>query len=66
MLLQRLQLSGANHAQRIWSLQPQQAQQLTQLKDDQVIVLGNWTWTRVQLITSPKEQEILGPIRRGD
>lgn len=66
VLLQRLQLSGANHAQRIWSLQPQQAQQLTQLKDDQVIVLGNWTWTRVQLITSPKEQEILGPIRRGD
>ena len=66
VLIQRLPLNQAQLAQRIWSLMNPQVQQLTQLKDDQVIALGNMTWTMIRLVTNKKEQEILGPIRRGD
>jgi hypothetical protein len=66
VLLQRLPLNQAQLAGRIWTLQPQQVQQLTALKDDGVIALGNMVWTHLQLQTKPREQELLGPIRRGD
>ena len=66
VLMQRLPLNQAQLAQRIWSLRPQQAQQLTQLQDDSLIALGNMMWTPIRLVTNKKEQEILGPIRRGD
>ena len=66
VMLQRLPLNQAQLAQRIWFLQPPQVQQLTQLKDDHVVALGNMTWSVIQLVTNKKEQEILGPIRRGD
>jgi hypothetical protein len=66
VLLQRLPLNQAQLAQRLWSLQPQQTQELTALPDDGVIALGNMAWTRVRLFTKDREQEILGPVRRGD
>ncbi|GAB2746642.1 hypothetical protein GCM10027174_20830 [Salinifilum aidingensis] len=66
VLMQRLPLNQAQLAQRIWSLHPQQVQQLTQLQDDGVIALGNMMWSPIRLVTNTKEQEILGPIRRGD
>ncbi|GAA4860091.1 MULTISPECIES: hypothetical protein [Saccharopolyspora] len=66
VLLQRLPLNQAQLAQRIWTLHPQQAHQLTQLKDDQAIALGNMLWSQIRLVTQDKEQEILGPVRRGD
>jgi hypothetical protein len=66
VLLQRLPLNQAQLARRIWYLQPQQAQQLTTLQDDGLIALGNMVWTPIRLVTNKKEQEILGPIRRGD
>lgn len=66
VLLQRLPLNQAQLAGRIWSLHPQQVHQLTQLNDNEMIALGNMMWTRVRLVTRDKEQEILGPVRRGD
>lgn len=66
VLLQRLPLNQAQLAQRIWSLRNHQVQPLTQLQDDQLIALGNMTWTMIRLVTNQKEKEILGPIRRGD
>ncbi len=53
-------------AGRIWRLPPPMVQQLTTLKDDQVIALGRNLWRPLRLITTPGEQQILGPVRRGD
>lgn len=66
VLLQRLPLNQAQLAGRIWYLQPPQVQQLTTMQDDGVIALGNMVWTPIQLVTNKREQEILGPVRRGD
>ncbi|MDR7302503.1 hypothetical protein [Haloactinomyces albus] len=66
VLLQRLPLNQAELAGRIWYLQPPQIQQLTMLSDDGAIALGNMVWTPIQLVTNKREQEILGPVRRGD
>lgn len=70
VLLQRLPLNQAELAARIWyfdrSRVHQQIQQLTGLQDDGVIALGNMLWAPIQLITDNREEEILGPIRRGD
>lgn len=70
VLLQRLPLNQAELAARIWyfdrSRVQQQIQQLTALQDDGVIALGNMLWAPVRLRTDEKEEEILGPIRRGD
>ena len=41
-------------------------QQLTQLKDDQVIAMGQDMWAHLRLYTTPIEQQILGAVRRGD
>ncbi|GGM51639.1 hypothetical protein GCM10012275_23130 [Longimycelium tulufanense] len=66
ILLQRLPIGQAHLAGRIWRLAPQMAQQLTTLKDDGVIALGPNLWRPLRLVTTPKEQQILGPVRRGD
>ncbi|HWE88811.1 MAG TPA: hypothetical protein VG317_05040 [Pseudonocardiaceae bacterium] len=65
-LLQRQPLGQAQLASRIWRLHPQAAQQLTTLKDDQVMALGRGLFRPFRLITTAREQQILGPIRRGD
>jgi len=41
-------------------------QQLTSLADDQVVALGRNLWKPLRLVTTQKEQQILGPVRRGD
>lgn len=70
VLLQRLPLNQAQLAARIWYFDraryQAQIQELTQLKDDGVIALGNMLWAHIRLVTQPKEEEVLGPIRRGD
>ncbi len=67
VLLQRLPLQQAQLAARFWYFDPStRVQQLTQLPDDGVIALGNNMWAPITLVTNPKEQDILGPIRRGD
>ena len=70
VLLQRLPLNQAELAARIWYFDRtrvhQQIQQLTALQDDGVVALGNMLWAPIQLITDSREEEILGPIRRGD
>jgi hypothetical protein len=40
--------------------------ELTTLADDQAIALGRSMWQRLNLFTTTKEQQILGPVRRGD
>lgn len=66
VLLQRQPVGQAQLAARIWRLPPRLVQQLTTLKDDQMIALGRNLWRPVRLITTPREQQILGPVRRGD
>jgi hypothetical protein len=66
VLLQRQPLGQAQLAGRIWRLPPPLVQQLTTLKEDQVVALGRNLWRPVRLLTTPKEQQILGPVRRGD
>ncbi len=66
VLLQRQPLGQAQLAGRIWRLPPPLVQQLTNLKEDQVVALGRNLWRPVRLLTTPKEQQILGPVRRGD
>lgn len=66
VLLQRQPVGQAQLAARIWRLPPPLVQQLTGLKDDQVVALGRNLWRPVRLLTTPKEQQILGPVRRGD
>jgi hypothetical protein len=66
VLLQRQPVGQAQLAARIWRLNPRLVQQLTALKDDQAIALGRNLWRPLRLITTAKEQQILGPVRRGD
>lgn len=66
VLMQRLPIGQAELAARIWNLPPQMMQQLTALKDDQVIALGRNLWRPIRLVTTAKEQQIIGPVRRGD
>jgi len=66
VLLQRLPVGQAQLASQIWRLPPQMAHQLTTLKDDGVVALGANLWRPLRLVTTPKEQQILGPVRRGD
>ncbi|MFC4001526.1 hypothetical protein ACFS2C_00315 [Prauserella oleivorans] len=66
VLMQRLPVGQAELAARIWRLPPQMMRQLTTLKDDQVVALGRNLWRPLRLVTTPKEQQILGPVRRGD
>ncbi|MGH3435205.1 MAG: hypothetical protein ACRDRN_01915 [Sciscionella sp.] len=66
VLMQRLPTGQAQLATRIWRLPPPLIQQLTSLKDDQVVALGRNLWRPLRLVTTPKERQILGPVRRGD
>ena len=66
VLMQRLPAGQAQLAARIWRLLPQYVNELTQLKDDQVIARTNDMWRTLRLVTGQREQQILGPIRRGD
>ncbi|WP_130345830.1 hypothetical protein [Herbihabitans rhizosphaerae] len=66
VLMQRLPVGQAQLAQKIWRLPPHMVQELTQLKDDEVVALGKMLWQRLRLVTTAKEQAILGPIRRND
>ena len=66
VLLQRLPVGQAQLASRIWRLPPTMAQQLTTLADDAVVALGHNLWQPMRLVTTAGEQQILGPIRRGD
>lgn len=66
VLLQRLPVGQAQLASRIWQLSPPQVHQLTALGDDGVIALGPDLWLPMRLVTTQREQQILGPVRRGD
>ena len=66
VLLQRLPVGQAQLAARIWRLPPPMTQQLTTLADDVVVALGRNLWLPMRLVTTGKEQQILGPVRRGD
>jgi hypothetical protein len=66
VLLQRLPVGQAQLASRIWRLPPQMVQQLTMLADDGVVALGHNLWLPMRLVTTQREQQILGPVRRGD
>jgi hypothetical protein len=66
VLLQRQPVGQAQLAGRIWRLPPPLVQQLVNLKEDQVVALGRNLWRPVRLLTTPAEQQILGPVRRGD
>lgn len=66
VLMQRLPAGQAELAARLWRLPPQMMRQLTTLKDDQVVALGRNLWRPMRLVTTSKEQQILGPVRRGD
>lgn len=66
ILLQRLPVGQAQLAARIWRLPPPMLNQLTSLADDAVVALGRNLWMPLKLVTTPKEREILGPVRRGD
>ncbi|MQA09613.1 MAG: hypothetical protein GEU98_13885 [Pseudonocardiaceae bacterium] len=66
VLMQRLPVGQAQLAARIWRLPPPMVQQITALKDDQVVALGRNLWRPLRLVTTQKEQQILGPVRRGD
>ncbi|WP_373292357.1 MULTISPECIES: hypothetical protein [Actinokineospora] len=66
VLMQRLPVGQAQLAARIWRLPPPMVQELSSLADDQVVALGRNMWERMRLVTTQKEQQILGPVRRGD
>lgn len=66
VLLQRLPVGQAQLAARIWRLPPPMVQQLTMLKDDGMVALGHNLWLPTRLVTTQREQQILGPVRRGD
>jgi hypothetical protein len=66
VLMQRLPAGQAELAARIWRLPPQMMRQLTTLKDDQVVALGQNLWRPLRLVTTAQEQQLLGPVRRGD
>jgi hypothetical protein len=64
VLLQRLPVGQAQLAARIWRLPPPMVHQLTTLTDEQVVALGRNLWKPFRLVTRPKEQQVLGPVRR--
>jgi hypothetical protein len=66
VLLQRLPVAQAQVTARMFRLPPQLVQQLTSLKDDGVVALAPGLWRPLRLVTTPQEQQILGPVRRGD
>lgn len=66
VLMQRLPAGQAELAARLWRLPPQMSRQLTTLKDDQIIALGQNLWRPFRLVTTQKEQQLIGPVRRGD
>ncbi|HKN95689.1 MAG TPA: hypothetical protein VJX10_01130 [Pseudonocardiaceae bacterium] len=66
VLLQRQPVGQAQLAGRIWRLPPPLVQQLVNLKEDQIVALGRNLWRPVRLLTTPREKQILGPVRRGD
>jgi hypothetical protein len=66
VLMQRQPMGQAQLAGRIWRLPPPLVQQFTSLKEDQVVALGRNLWRPLRLVTTPSEQQILGPVRRGD
>jgi hypothetical protein len=66
VLMQRQPIGQAQLAARIWRLPPHLVQQLTTLRDDQVVALGRNLWLPLRLSTTPLEKQILGPVRRGD
>lgn len=66
VLLQRLPVGQAQLAARVWRLPPPMVQQLTMLKDEDVVALGHNLWLPLRLVTTQREQEILGPVRLGD
>jgi hypothetical protein len=66
VLLQRLPVGQAQLAARVWRLPPPMVDQLVSLTDDGVVALGPNLWLPLRLVTTPKEREILGPVRRGD
>ncbi|RJQ69529.1 hypothetical protein D5S17_30540 [Pseudonocardiaceae bacterium YIM PH 21723] len=66
VLVQRLPVEQTQIAANIWRLNPQMAQQLGQQRDEQVMAMGNDMWMPFRLVTTPAEQKILGPVRRGD
>lgn len=66
VLMQRLPVGQAQLAARIWRLPPPLIQQVTALKDDQVVALGRNLWRPIRLVTTAREKQILGPVRRGD
>jgi hypothetical protein len=66
VLLQRLPDDQAQLAAEIWQLPAPMANQLATLTDDGVVALGPDLWLPLRLVTTPAEQEILGPVRRGD
>lgn len=66
VLLQRQPVGQAQLAGRIWRLPPPLVQQLVNLKEDQIVALGRNLWRPVRLLTTAKEKQILGPVRRGD
>lgn len=66
VLMQRLPVGQAQLAGRIWRLPPPMVSQLVNMKDDGVVALGANLWRPLRLVTTPKEQQILGPVRRGD
>jgi hypothetical protein len=65
VLLQRLPHDQAQLAARIWQLPAPMAAQLAELADDGVVALGPNLWLPLRLVTTPAEQEILGPVRLG-
>ncbi len=66
VLLQRLPVGQAQLAARVWRLPPPMVHQLTTLTDDQVVALGRNLWKPFRLVTTQRETQILGPVRRGD
>lgn len=66
VLLQRLPVGQAQLASRIWRLPAPMMQQLTTLSDDGMVALGHNLWLPMRLVTTQREQQILGPVRRGD
>ena len=66
VLIQRLPADQAQLAGRMWRLPPPLVNQLMELKDDQAVALGANLWQPLRLVTTPKERNILGPIRRDD
>lgn len=66
VLLRRLPVGQAELAARIWRLSPPMTSELSSLRDDGVVVLGTNLWIPLRLVTTPREQQILGPVRRGD